>query len=88
MNLLQIDKKAYDEDREELMQRLDENGIQTRPVWKLNHLQNPYKNCQSYRIEHANELVEKSLCLPSSISLDENSINHVISTLRGNFRKS
>ena len=86
MNLLQIDKKAYDEDREELMQRLDENGIQTRPVWKLNHLQNPYKNCQSYRIEHANELVEKSLCLPSSTNLNHAEIdiliNHLSSTTK------
>ena len=51
MNLLQIDEEAYGEDREELMQRLDENGIQTRPVWGLNHLQKPYQDCQNYKIE-------------------------------------
>jgi aminotransferase in exopolysaccharide biosynthesis len=88
MNLLQIDNKTHTGDRKTLVARLKINGIQTRPVWANNHKQKPYKNSQSYRIEHANELVEKSLCLPSSISLDENSINHVISTLRGNFRKS
>jgi dTDP-4-amino-4,6-dideoxygalactose transaminase len=66
MNLLQIDGEAYGEDREELMHRLHENGIQTRPVWGLNHLQKPYKNCHTYRIEKSIELVNNSLCLPSS----------------------
>ena len=37
------------------MQRLDENGIQTRPVWTLNHLQKLYQECQNYKIERAKE---------------------------------
>jgi dTDP-4-amino-4,6-dideoxygalactose transaminase len=86
MNLLQIDCKEYGEDRETLMKQLEKNGIQTRPVWGLNHLQKPYKNCQSYRIEHANELVEKSLCLPSSTNLNHAEIdiliNHLSSTTK------
>ena len=62
MNLLQINSKTYGENREALMRRLEKNGIQTRPVWKLNHEQKPYKNCQHYKIENAKKLVEKSLC--------------------------
>ncbi len=81
MNILQINSAVYSEDREVLMNRLEENGIQTRPVWALNHLQRPYKNYQSYRIEKAAELVEKSLCLPSGCSLDDLQITIVISGL-------
>ena len=81
LNLLQIDKKVYNEDREVLMKRLEENGIQTRPVWKLNHEQKPYKDCQYYKIERAFSLVEKSLCLPSSTNLNFSSIKIIIKNL-------
>jgi aminotransferase in exopolysaccharide biosynthesis len=82
MILLQIDKKTYGEDREELMQRLlDANNIQTRPAWALIHLQKPYQNCQTYRVEQAEELVENSLCLPSSTNLSDEDLANVIAQL-------
>ena len=81
MILLQIDKKTYGEDREELMQRLDANNIQTRPAWAPIHLQKPYQSCQTYRIEQAEELVENSLCLPSSTNLSDEDLANVIAQL-------
>jgi len=81
LNLLQIDNKVYNEDREVLMKRLEENGIQTRPVWKLNHEQKPYKDCQYYQIGKAVELVEESLCLPSSANLTSKDLGKVINNL-------
>ena len=81
MNLLRIDSKTYGEDRETLMRQLEENGIQTRPVWVLNHMQKPYRNCQAYRIEKAEGLVGNSLCLPSSSKLTDDEINNVITQL-------
>jgi perosamine synthetase len=83
MNLLQIDKKTYGEDRESLMQRLDENEVQTRPVWVLNHLQKPYRKCQSYKIEKAKILFNESLCLPSSSNLKDGHIQKVLDILNG-----
>ena len=43
LNILQINNKVYNEDRESLMEKLEKNKIQSRPVWKLNHEQKPYK---------------------------------------------
>ncbi len=83
INLVQIDSEIFGEDRESLMKRLEENGIQSRPVWALNHLQQPYRECQSYQIEKAIELVEQSLCLPSSSNLGDEEIQNVISSLNG-----
>ncbi len=74
---LQIDKEKYGKDREELMKYLDENGIQTRPVWYLNHLQKPYKENQLYRIEKALELWKKTLNLPCSVGLKRQEINDI-----------
>jgi aminotransferase in exopolysaccharide biosynthesis len=81
MNLLQINSEIYGEDREDLMHRLDVNNIQTRPAWAPIHLQKPYQVCQTYRVEKAEELVENSLCLPSSTNLSDEDLANVIAQL-------
>ena len=83
LNMVQIDSEIYGSDRETLMKRLEENGVQTRPIWKLNHEQKPYKNCQHYKIENAKKLVEKSLCLPSSTNLTYKNIDDVCQVIKG-----
>ena len=81
MNLLRIDSKIYGEDLEELMRRLKNKNIQTRPVWVLNHKQKPYRNCQGNKAEKAEELVNNSLCLPSSSNLTDDDIKNVFTHL-------
>ena len=81
LNILQI-SKGYRDNRDLLMSKLDRNGVISRPVWMLNHLQSPYKNCQSYKIENAKKLVMNSLCLPSSSTLLEKDLNKIIEQLR------
>lgn len=66
---LVIDKKAFGTDREGLMAALDRAGIQTRPVWQLNHAQQPYKASQAYKIECAAWYWQRVLNLPCSTSL-------------------
>ena len=83
LNLVHIDSDLYKKDGEELMRRLEHAGIQARPVWTLNHRQKPFETCQSYNIVNANELVQQSLCLPSSSHLSEHQISKVISALHG-----
>ena len=85
MNLLQIDSGTYGVDRETLMAHLEEKGIQTRPVWTLNHLQKPYRGFQNYKIENATELVKNSLCLPSSTNLSDGDINNILKMLTKDF---
>ncbi|MBK9306935.1 MAG: LegC family aminotransferase [Nitrospira sp.] len=82
MVAVQLDTRRYGKNREELMAFLKEQDIQTRPVWHLNHLQVPYRTCQSYRIEKAITLHEKTLCVPCSVNLTEGDIDCVISNLR------
>ena len=81
LNLLQIDTGIYGDDREDIVKRLEENGIQTRPVWKLNHDQKPYKDCQYYNIANAKKLVENSLCLPSSSNLTNEDLKRIVESL-------
>jgi len=78
LNILKIEKQIFGEDRETLMTRLEKNGIQTRPVWYLNHMQKPYEHCQTYKIEKAIKLLANSLCLPSSSNLSDEDLKKVI----------
>ena len=81
LTILKIDEKKYGENRKTLMYRLENSGIQSRPVWGLNHLQKPYRDYQSYSVEKATELINNSLCLPSSVNLDESQMNRISNVL-------
>ena len=81
LNILKVDENKFSRDNDFLMFRLEKYGIQSRPVWYLNHLQKPYENCQSYKIGYAIKLVDNSLCLPSSFSLGKNECEMIINKL-------
>jgi len=82
LNVLQIDDLNLGKDPECLMNKLAKNGIQTRPIWGLNHLQKPFLMCQSYLIDNAKKLVDNSLCMPSSFNLNSSDIEHIIDSLK------
>ncbi|MCH7826982.1 MAG: LegC family aminotransferase [Bacteroidetes bacterium] len=79
---LEIDKELYGKDKDELLSNLNNNGIQARPIWYLNHLQKPYKTDFSYKIENAIKLWKCTLNIPSSVSLMNEEINVIIKILK------
>jgi len=79
---LQIDKDKYGLTKGELMMELQSSKIQTRPVWFLNHLQKPYKNCYHYKIEKAFQLLENTLNIPCSVDLTKSDLNRIVKVLR------
>ena len=81
INLLQIDINSYGEGWEPIMHRLRNSGIESRPVWALNHHQKPYRDCQNYKIEKATDLVKKVYALPSSVKLSNEDVLRVVSKL-------
>lgn len=83
---LKIDKKKYGIGRDELLQKLVDAGIQTRPIWGLIHQQKPYADCQSYEIEKALYYYDRILNLPCSSNLTEKEVYQVIEKIR-EFRK-
>ena len=64
------------------MKYLNENRIQTRPIWKLNHLQTPFKDFENYKIDNAHKLVDHCLCLPSSVNLSNSDLERILEALR------
>jgi perosamine synthetase len=83
LNILQFDTNIYKNKIESIISKLDEDGIQTRPVWYLNHLQKPYKLSRNFEITMARMLYNISLCIPSSVQLLPHQIIRIIQLLKG-----
>jgi degT/dnrJ/eryC1/strS aminotransferase len=79
---LKIDKEKYRIGRDELLQKLVDVGIQTRPIWGLIHQQKPYSACQSYKIEKALYYYDRILNLPCSSNLTEKEVYQVVEKIK------
>jgi len=77
-----VDKEKYGMDRDELLRKLNENNIQTRPLWGLIHKQKPYVNNQAYRIEKAYYYEKNLINVPCSSNLSEEDVEIVVEELR------
>jgi len=73
MNLVNTNLNNYSELSKKIT-HLSKNGIETRPVWYLNHLQKAYRKHQSYKITNAFKLINNYLCVPSGLELTKKDI--------------
>tara|TARA_Y100000590_G_scaffold468581_1_gene651847 strand:- start:31968 stop:33119 length:1152 start_codon:yes stop_codon:yes gene_type:complete len=80
LNILRIES-SFKRDREEMMAHLKSKAIQTRPIWFANHLQEPYKDFQSYEISFAVNEINKCLCIPSSTNLSDEDLSTVVTSI-------
>lgn len=78
LNCIFVNKAKYGMDTEELMQKLKQQGIQTRPLWYLNHLQKPYLRNYAYKIEKALWFWKNGLSIPSGSNLAWRQIKKVV----------
>ena len=78
-----IDEKEFGTARDALIRVLDEQNVESRPVWKPMHLQPLYIRCGRFGGEVAEDLFKRGICLPSSSSLSEKDQLHVINSVRG-----
>lgn len=68
--------------RDELIGKLHNDKIQTRPIWGLISEQLPYKNSQRYKIEKAFEYWKRVVNVPCSTNLDAQDVNYVIDCIK------
>jgi len=77
-----VDKQKYGMDRDELLRKLNDMNIQTRPLWGLIHKQKPYLNNQSYKVEKACYYEENLINVPCSTNLEVEDVYRVIDSLK------
>lgn len=60
--------------RDELIRKLSEEKIQTRPIWGLIHEQKPYKDAECYKVEKAIYYHNKIVNIPCSTNLTKEEV--------------
>lgn len=69
--------------REDLRLKMEEENIETRPLWKPMHLQPVFADASYYGDGTAEKLFNNGLCLPSGSSLTDEDIKRVASVIKG-----
>jgi len=82
LTVITLDPKAFGRTPEEVRRALEEQGIETRPVWKPMHLQPVFREAETVGGEVAEELFARGLCLPSGSSLSIEDQDRVIEAIR------
>lgn len=82
-----VEKEKYGLDKDELLQKLVDEGIQTRPIWGLIHEQKPFVNNEAYKMEKSIYFYKRILNIPCSTNLLEEDVDFVILKLK-EFRKN
>lgn len=78
---LLIDDSVYGKNRDELLQLLNQNKIQTRPIWGLIHEQKPYMHNEVFKVEKAKIYIKEILNIPCSSNLTPEDVLIVIDSL-------
>lgn len=68
--------------REAIRLKLEENNIESRPLWKPMHLQPVFSNCPTYENGVSNDLFERGLCLPSGSNLLKEDLQQIVSLIK------
>jgi len=72
LSTLTVDEKVAGISRNQIIDALEKENIESRPVWKPMHMQPLYKKCEyvmSGNEDVSNKLFENGLCLPSGSNL-------------------
>ena len=67
--------------RESIRLALEDENIESRPLWKPMHLQPVFSSCPAYLNGVSEDLFEKGLCLPSGSNLSQTDLERVISAI-------
>jgi dTDP-4-amino-4,6-dideoxygalactose transaminase len=73
--------------REEIRLAMDEENIETRPLWKPMHQQPVFSSSKSYLNGVSDKLFENGLCLPSGSNLTEEEFKRIFNRLDTIFSK-
>ncbi len=71
--------------REKIRVALEENNIESRPLWKPMHQQPVFREAPAYGSGISDTLFENGLCLPSGSNLSEQELSRIVSIVKQQF---
>jgi perosamine synthetase len=81
-----VDSTSYGIGSRDLLSRLEDSGIQTRPLWQPLHLSKAHSGDQIYDCPVAEEIWQKALSLPCSVGLNDADQARVIDLVHSSSR--
>lgn len=81
LTAIQIDAEKCGVTREDIRLALQEENIESRPLWKPMHMQPVFADCPFYGNGTSKKLFENGLCLPSGSNMTNEEQNRVISII-------
>jgi perosamine synthetase len=82
LSTVRVDPGRFGIDSRELLRRLAEQRIQSRPLWQPLHRSRPFAGCTAYRVEVADRVHAEALSLPSTSSLSDEDRDRVVQAVR------
>jgi pyridoxal phosphate-dependent aminotransferase EpsN len=82
LTTLTVDPASFGANREQIRLALEQQNIESRPVWKPMHMQPLFKGCEFIGGGVSEELFSRGLCLPSGSNMTEADVARVISSIR------
>jgi len=73
--------------REQIRLELLKNNIESRPVWKPMHLQPIFKSHDSFKNGTSEDIFNRSLCLPSGSSMNDNDLSRVVQIIKNLYER-
>lgn len=91
LTVIRIDPKISPVKPLEIMEKLEKENIESRPVWKPMHLQPVFARCNFYAKEDGQDiskmLFEQGVCMPSGTQMTEAEQDRVIEVVKGLWTK-
>lgn len=72
---------GFGRSRPEVAALLDAARVETRPLWTPLSRQAPFRGCQAFHCDHSVEIQRRSLALPGTVGIDDDSRQRVVSAL-------
>ena len=83
LTVIQVDAGAFGAAPEAIRLALEEQNIESRPVWKPMHAQPVFAGARAFGGAVAEEQFERGLCLPSGTAMPEDDVQRVAGIVKG-----
>jgi dTDP-4-amino-4,6-dideoxygalactose transaminase len=77
-----VDPQTASATAEQIRLALEQENIESRPLWKPMHMQPVFKHAPAYKNGASESLFLQGLCLPSTSSMTEEQLTRVVSVIR------
>jgi dTDP-4-amino-4,6-dideoxygalactose transaminase len=77
LNSLMIKKNISYSNLKNIIKKIENKGVQVRPIWYPCHRQKYLKKYENYTLKNSNDLYKKIICLPSSFFLKKKDIKKI-----------